>query len=127
MPSRSRILFAVVNQTDVETWKKYLSEFDCETDVATDGAETLNYVTRFRPHLILLNPMMPTVNGFDICRQIKETPATRNTMVLMVSDVDELSDIERAVAAGTDDFLSIPVSKSELLNRVENLLKRSRL
>ena len=67
--------------------------------------------------------MMPKRNGFEVCKQLKDDPATRKIMVLMVTALNELGDIERAVAAGTDDFLSKPVNKVELLKRVENMLK----
>ena len=66
----------------------------------------------FQPDLILLDVMMPKLSGFEVCKQIKEDPATRRIMVLMVTALNELGDIERAVAAGTDDFLSKPVKSS---------------
>lgn len=88
-----------------------------------DGLDTLQKVATFKPDLILLDIMMPKLSGFEVCRRIKENPQTRNIMVLMVTALNELGDIERAVAAGCDDFLSKPVNKLELLKRVENMLK----
>ena len=67
--------------------------------------------------------MMPKLNGFEVCKKIKEEPHTKRIMVLMVTALNELGDIERAVAAGTDDFLSKPVQKIELLKRVQNMLR----
>ena len=67
--------------------------------------------------------MMPKLSGFELCKKIKSDPATANTMVLMVTALNELGDIERAVDAGTNDFLSKPVNRVELIKRVENLLK----
>ena len=58
-----------------------------------------------------------------VCQQIKDDPQLKRIMILMVTALNELGDIERAVAAGTDDFLSKPVQKVELLKRVENMLK----
>jgi response regulator RpfG family c-di-GMP phosphodiesterase len=58
-----------------------------------------------------------------VCKKIKENPATRRIMVLMVTALNELGDIERAVEARTDDFLSKPVNKVELVKRVENMFK----
>jgi PleD family two-component response regulator len=127
MSPRKRILLADENETDVETWKAYLSTLDCETKVATDNAGILDCLAQWRPNLVLLNPFMSTGSGFDICRQVKQNPATRKTMVLMVIQLNALDDIERAVEAETDDFLSKPVNKSEFLKRVENLLKLSHL
>ena len=77
----------------------------------------------FQPDLILLDVMMPKLSGFEVCEQLKADPATRGIMILMVTALNELGDIERAVEAGTDDFLSKPVNKLELLKRVENMLK----
>ena len=66
---------------------------------------------------------MPKLNGFEVCQQIKSNDSTRKTMILMVTALNELGDIERAVNAGTNDFLSKPVNKVELLKRVENMLE----
>lgn len=67
--------------------------------------------------------MMPKLSGFEVCQQIKANPATSKIMVLMVTALNELGDIERAVKAGTDDFLSKPINKVELLKRVENMIR----
>ena len=67
--------------------------------------------------------MMPKLSGFEVCKQLKETPETRQIMILMVTALNELGDIERAVNAGTNDFISKPVTKLELLTRVENMLR----
>ena len=67
--------------------------------------------------------MMPKLSGFEVCKQLKGDPATKGIMILMVTALNELGDIERAVNAGTDDFLSKPVNKLELLKRVEIMLR----
>ena len=67
--------------------------------------------------------MMPKLSGFEVCKKLKSDPATSRIMILMVTALNELGDIERAVQAGTDDFLSKPVNKAELLKRVDNMLK----
>ncbi|HEX4129297.1 MAG TPA: response regulator [Pirellulales bacterium] len=120
---KSRILIADDNPTNVELLEVYLNEVDCETAVAVDGHDTLEKVKTFKPDLILLDIMMPKLSGFEVCRKLKDAPATSNIMILMVTALNELGDIERAVNAGTDDFLSKPVNKLELLKRVENMLK----
>jgi CheY-like chemotaxis protein len=120
---KSRILIADDNEPNVELLEAYLSGLDVETAVAVDGRDTLNKVAEFRPHLILLDIMMPKLSGFEVCKQLKSNPATSGIMILMVTALNELGDIERGVQAGTDDFLSKPVNKTELLIRVENMLK----
>jgi CheY-like chemotaxis protein len=91
--------------------------------VAVDGRDTLAKVAEFQPDLILLDIMMPKLSGFEVCKTLKRDPDTRQIMILMVTALNEQGDIERAVAAGCDDFLSKPVNKLELLKRVENMLK----
>ncbi len=120
---KSRILIADDNAPNVELLEAMLAEVDCDLAVAVDGRDTLEKVASFQPDLILLDVMMPKLSGFEVCRKIKENPATKEIMVLMVTALNELGDIERAVDAGTDDFLSKPVNKIELLKRVEIMLR----
>ena len=101
----------------------YLAECPCEIAVAVDGRDALDKVAEFGPDLILLDIMMPKLSGFEVCKKLKADPATSGIMILMITALNELGDIERAVEAGTDDFLSKPVNKVELLKRVENMLK----
>ena len=123
MAEKSRILIADDNEPNVELLEAYLAGLDVETEIAVDGQDTLDKVASFQPHLILLDIMMPKLSGFEVCKQLKGDPATSRIMILMVTALNELGDIERAVNAGTDDFLSKPVNKLELLKRVENMLK----
>lgn len=123
MASTPKILIADDNAANRELLEAYLANFDCEIATAHDGAETLQKVADFKPDLILLDVMMPKKNGFEVCRQIKGDPSTAKIMILMVTALNELGDIERAVAAGTDDFLSKPVNKIELNKRVENMIR----
>ena len=118
----SRILIADDNQANSELLEAYLAEIECELDFAVDGEDTLAKVDSFHPDLILLDVMMPKRSGFEVCQQLKSNPETASIMVLMVTALNELGDIERAVQAGTDDFLSKPVNQLELLKRVENML-----
>jgi two-component system, OmpR family, alkaline phosphatase synthesis response regulator PhoP len=120
---KSRILIADDNGPNVELLEAYLAGLDCETAVAVDGRDTLDKVASFKPDLILLDVMMPKLSGFEVSKKLKQDPATRSIMILMVTALNELGDIERAVDAGTDDFLSKPVNKVELLTRVRNMLK----
>ncbi len=119
----SKILIADDNSTNVELLDAYLAGLDCEIAVATDGLDTLAKVAEFQPDLILLDIMMPKMSGFEVCKTLKRDPNTRQIMILMVTALNELGDIERAVAAGCDDFLSKPVNKLELIKRVEIMLK----
>ena len=120
---RSRVLIADDNEPNRELLEVYLADIDCEIATAVDGADTLDKVVAFKPDVILLDVMMPKLSGFEVCQRLKSDPATSPTMILMVTALGELGDIERAVDAGTDDFLSKPVNRVELVKRVENMLK----
>ena len=123
-PSRkARVLIADDNEPNRELLEVYLSGLDCEMATAVDGADTLEKVAAFKPDVILLDVMMPKLSGFEVCERLKSDPATSPIMILMVTALGELGDIERAVEAGTDDFLSKPVNRVELVKRVENMLK----
>ena len=119
----NRILIADDNAANRELLEAYLATMDCETEMAVDGQDTLDKVSSFEPDLILLDVMMPKLSGFEVCQQLKGKPETARIMVLMVTALNELGDIERAVQAGTDDFLSKPINKIELLKRIENMLR----
>jgi CheY-like chemotaxis protein len=120
---KSKILIADDNLPNVELLEAYLVDSDYEIAAAVDGRETLEKVAEFQPDLILLDIMMPKLSGFEVCKTLKRNPATSQIMILMVTALNELGDIERAVAAGCDDFLSKPINKLELVKRVENMLK----
>ena len=121
--ANSKILIADDNEANCELLEAYLANVECEVAVAVDGQDTLDQVASFQPDLILLDIMMPKLNGFEVCKKVKDDPATRRIMILMVTALNELGDIERAVDAGTDDFLSKPVQKVELVKRVHNMLR----
>lgn len=118
-----RILIADDNAANRELLEAYLANFECEIEIAFDGQDTLSKADQFKPDLILLDVMMPKRSGFEVCRELKSDPQKKKIMILMVTALNELGDIERAVAAGTDDFLSKPVNRVELTKRVQNMLR----
>jgi len=119
-----RILIADDNQPNRELLEAYLLELSgVDVEMAVDGQETLDRVKTYQPHLILLDVMMPRLSGFEVCKKLKGDPATRKILILMVTALKDIGDIERGVAAGTDDFLSKPINKVELLKRVEIMLR----
>jgi DNA-binding response OmpR family regulator len=118
-----RILIADDNPQNVELLEAYLSDFPCEIRTARDGEETLKAVEEDAPDLLLLDVMMPRLSGFEVCRKIRSNPRTKDLLVLMITALNEAADFERGVQAGTDDFLTKPVNKVELLCRVRSLLR----
>ena len=119
----AKIVIADDNVQNVELLEAYLGAVDCEIRTAFDGEDTLRVVDEFRPDLLLLDVMMPKLSGFEVCRKLRANPATKDLLVLMVTALDEASDFERGVQSGTDDFLTKPVNKVELLCRIRCLLR----
>ncbi len=115
------------NQQNRELLQAYLEDVDCETVPAGDGPEALDILKKEAPDLILLDVMMPRMSGFEVCRKIKNDPKTADIPVIMVTALNEFGDIERGIESGTDDFLSKPVNKLELLTRVKTMLKLKHL
>ncbi|HTU93229.1 MAG TPA: response regulator [Gemmataceae bacterium] len=122
-PKPARILIADDDPLGVELLEAYLSEIDCELRTASDGEHTLQLVASWRPDLILLDVMMPRISGFEVCKRLRGDPATRDIAIIMITALDQPSDMDRAVEAGTDDFVSKPINKTDLLLRVGALLR----
>ena len=121
--ANSKILIADDNQQNCELLEAYLAAENYEIDMASDGQNTLDKVASNQPDLILLDIMMPKLSGYEVCQQLKRSNATKDIPVLMVTALNEMGDIEKAVAAGCDDFLTKPVNKLELTTRVRSLLR----
>jgi len=118
-----RVLIADDDPQGVELLEAYLGTSGYDIRTAKDGEEALKQVQDWKPDLILLDVMMPKISGFQVCKRIRADAASRAMAVLMVTALDQPSDVDRAVDAGTDDFLTKPINKNELLLRVRALLK----
>jgi len=120
---QSTVLIVDDNPQNVELLQAFLESLPVKLVTASDGIEALERVAEHSPDLILLDIMMPRLSGFQVCRKIKSDPHTRDIQILMVTALNELGDIEQATECGTDDFVSKPVNKFELLTRVKSLLR----
>jgi two-component system alkaline phosphatase synthesis response regulator PhoP len=123
----AKILVVDDNEQNLELIQAYLEDIECKTIPAQDGIIALDIIKANKPDLVLLDVMMPKMSGFEVCRRIKNNPATADLPVIMVTALSEMGDIERAIESGTDDFLSKPVNKFELLTRVKTMLKLKHL
>jgi two-component system, OmpR family, alkaline phosphatase synthesis response regulator PhoP len=118
-----KILVIDDNPQNLELLVAYLDTLGCQVRTALDGIGGLEKVRIDPPDLILLDVMMPRMSGFEVCSKLKSNPDTRDIPILMVTALNELGDIERGVESGTDDFISKPVNRLELLTRVRSLLR----
>lgn len=94
-----------------------------EVHDASDGSSALAECSSFRPDLVLLDVLMPGINGFEVCRRIKATPETRLTPVVLITGLSDTEDRIQGINAGADDFLSKPIDMNELLARTRSLIK----
>ena len=121
--STATILLVDDNAQNLELMQAFLEELPCKLKTAADGVEAIEMIERSCPDLLILDVMMPRMSGFEVCQKIKSQPATRDTVVIMVTALNEVSDYERAVECGTNDFITKPVNKLELITRVRTLLE----
>ena len=119
-----RILIAD-DETDILEFISYnLQREGYEVFKAENGAEALLLARQYRPHLILLDRMMPVMDGAETCRAIRREPELKDTMVVFLSALGEEEEQLRGFDAGADDYLAKPIPMKLLVSRVQALLKR---
>lgn len=120
----STVLVVDDNVQNLELLTAYLEDLpNIRTVPATNGNEAMAKVAEVQPDLILLDVMMPKMSGFEVCRRLKSNPETRDIQIIMVTALNEMGDHERAIESGTDEFLTKPVNRLELITRVKSLLR----
>ncbi|MGD8366992.1 MAG: response regulator [Desulfobacterales bacterium] len=91
--------------------------------IADTGETAIDLITRFRPDLILLDIMLPGVNGLEVCQMLREDTALKKTKIILVSALGRDVDIAKGMAMGADAYITKPFSNREIVTRVKELLK----
>jgi len=120
---RAKILIVDDIPVNIQLQKTYLASEGYEVVEAYDGVEALAKVESEAPDLILLDVMMPKMNGFEVCQKLKSSEKTWFIPVIIVTALNELQDKIRGIDSGADDFITKPFNKLELLARVRSLLR----
>ncbi len=119
-------ILVVEDEAPLLTLLRYnLEKQGFRVEEATDGQEALLRVSESKPDLVLLDWMLPSLSGIEVCRQIRRRPATRDLPVIMVTARTEDQDAVRALDIGADDYITKPFAVEALLARIRALLRRS--
>jgi putative two-component system response regulator len=104
-----------------------LADIDCRVITATDGIEALELVKKDHPDLVLLDVMMPRMDGYEVCQRLKASPEGKLLPVVMVTALGQIADRVRGLEVGADDFIVKPIERVELVARVRSLLRVKQL
>lgn len=128
-PKRKRPLVLVADDHKLtrELLVAYLSAAGYDTVEAEDGKETLRRLADFSPDLVLLDIIMPELNGYEVCRRIKENQETTLLPVIVVTGLDDFETRLKMLNIGADDYINKPINEKELLTRIRNHLRIKRL
>jgi len=126
-PAESRILVVDDEPDNIHVLTTVLREKGYRTSVATNGRKALEFLGRTRPDLILLDVLMPELDGFETCRQIKASPETRDIPLIFLTAKSDTDDVVRGFDLGAVDYLGKPFNPHELLARVHTHLAMDRL
>src|SRR5215470_16611242 len=119
----ARVLVVDDVPANVKLMEARLSAEYFDVVTALSGQEALAMCARAECDIVLLDVMMPDMDGFEVCRRIKADPSTHHLPVVMVTALDQASDRVKGLEAGADDFLTKPVSDIALLARVRSLVR----
>src|SRR5512134_2394743 len=122
----SIVLIVDDNATARETLAAMLEGEGYNLQMAKDGMQALQMLERLRPDLILLDIMMPGMDGFEVCRRIRATPALAEVPIIVLTALDDRDSLLKAIESGADDFLTKPADRRELAARVRTITRLNR-
>jgi DNA-binding response OmpR family regulator len=118
-----RILIAEDEPNIVLSLEFLLKESGYDVAVARDGSQAIDLLRTFRPELIVLDVMLPSLDGFEVCRRVREDLATRDTKILMLTARGREHEVEKGLAAGANAYMTKPFATKELVKLVAELLR----
>jgi len=119
-------IVVIEDEADIAEVIEYsLSREGFETSASLNGQEGLQFVQSVRPDLVLLDLMLPGLDGIEICRELKSDASTKSIPIIMVTAKGDESDIVLGLSMGADDYVTKPFSPKELIARVKAVLRRS--
>jgi len=120
----TKVLIVDDSPTEVHILKGYLEKNNYEVIVATDGKSGIETATNEQPDIILMDVVMPGVNGFQATRKLSRNDATSNIPVIMVTTKSQETDRIWGMRQGASDYLVKPVKESELTEKIAEILKK---
>ncbi|HEY0370390.1 MAG TPA: HD domain-containing phosphohydrolase [Thermoanaerobaculia bacterium] len=120
---RDVVLAVDDNEQNLQLLEEYLWSWGYDVVLARDGREAVELYPRHNPSIIVLDVMMPVMDGYEACRLIKSSPAGRTIPILMLTALTGTDDKIRALEAGADDFLNKPINRDELRTRIRSLIR----
>lgn len=119
-----RILIVDDNEQNCEILEDVISIWGYNVVKAFQGMEAYNSACKYKPDVILLDVMLPGMNGFEVCKKLKNNPCTKNIPIIMLTALNDVEDRIRGFSVGADEFLSKPINYQELKNRVVSLINK---
>jgi len=126
-PEKKRIMIVDDDPDALAMMEKILSAEGFELIKVSNATEVGLKAAQMTPDLILLDFLMPELNGFDVCRVLRQSELTKNTPIMAVTCLTKEQDIERIFECGADEYLAKPFKVDQLLEKVNELLKRGRV
>lgn len=122
---RKKILLVDDSSTTLMMEKMILNQGSFEVITAVNGEEAVQRAIDEKPDLILLDIVMPVMDGFEACRKLREAEETSATPIIMVTTRGEVQNIEQAYSAGCNDYVTKPISGLELMTKIKSLLSET--
>ena len=123
MESDAKILIVDDDQTNIKFLKEILED-DFQIKTVTSGEEALDIIYDYKPRILLLDIMLPGINGYDVCQKIREDERLSDMKIILVSAKAMISERQKGYDAGADDYITKPFDHEQLLSKIEVILSQ---